>query len=180
MSQEDTTKRESPPAQKCSNSSPSTTHLAPSLSIWRGWTPTGDGNGYFWGIGGPCMQFTDSFIVVLLTSKTLNMWLGWSGEGREDGFLWQEGSVWYDAGQEAQVKVLILPPELPLFKAHSMQDREAWWATVRGATKSWTWLSNWTPTSPGSLQPLLVISISTLAWQYGSTYRWSGHHLKRT
>ena len=26
--------------------------------------------------------------------------------------------------------------------------REAWWATVHGAAKSWTWLSNWAHTTP--------------------------------
>ena len=25
-----------------------------------------------------------------------------------------------------------------------VMDREAWYAAVRGVTKSWTWLSNWT------------------------------------
>ena len=25
-----------------------------------------------------------------------------------------------------------------------VMDKEAWWATVHGVAKSWTWLSNWT------------------------------------
>ena len=34
-----------------------------------------------------------------------------------------------------------------------VKDREAWCAAVHGVPKSWTWLSDWTPTSSLSLSP---------------------------
>ena len=60
-------------------------------------------------------------------------------------------------------------------------DRGAWWARVRGTTKSWTWLGDWAQCS----QIVIYQSILTISGQYpvflypksplfSSGYHWSG------
>ena len=40
----------------------------------------------------------------------------------------------------------LLKPKFEQIFREMVKDREAWHAAVHGATKSWTWLSNWTTT----------------------------------
>ena len=37
--------------------------------------------------------------------------------------------------------------DMSLSKRQEIENREAWCATVHGATKSWTWVGNWTTTT---------------------------------
>jgi len=41
-------------------------------------------------------------------------------------------------------------------------DRGAWWATVHGVTKSWTWLSNWTTTNNNNLPLIYFVEYGSL------------------
>ena len=45
-------------------------------------------------------------------------------------------------------------------------DREAWHAAVRGITKSWTWLSNWTELNFQGLFFFYYLSIYCLCWVF--------------
>ena len=49
-------------------------------------------------------------------------------------------------------------------------DRGAWWATVHGVTKSWTWLNNFTFTFPfHALEKEMATHSSVLAWRIPGT-----------
>ena len=48
-----------------------------------------------------------------------------------------------------------------------VMDREAWLAAVHGVTKSWTWLSDWTNWTDGSMVRNLPVNQETWVWSLG-------------
>ena len=57
------------------------------------------------------------------------------------------------------------------------KDRGAWWATVQGVAKSWTWLSNWTCTLPDSLPRGLTFTFCWFQFLHLSLNFWDSLEL---